>query len=618
MSAIVPPAPPPLPASHHPSRAMKLGGMRKDVMTLVSGEQNDSSTTLLPPMVPNLVVKVGSKYITSEKKCRKWKWDSFQSSARHDQQEFRHWVRAGVEYPDYPYARFDIHLERVQFTNEEYRKHLTDPMWTKSDTDQLMDLARIHELRWAVIYDRWCGSVSDYDNPSSATADAVVDDPTPSSRKNNSTQGHRRLEDLQHRFYTVAATLAQVRITKEAAAEVSALSSVPNADTSELLILETAAARALATSGASTNNNASTADQSSAVHNPPILLQHVGTGTSSNKQVFQLQHERERRRYLDKIWHRTKAEEEEELELRKELKLIDLQLRKLKKSGGHLAAAAANNNRAVSPVPVTAEQTAALLDTAFGSTAPIPMPETPYLQSGRLAAPASGGPLGINKTVLKRMETVLVEECKVPAKPLVPTKRFCDLYDAVRKDTLTLLTLQKVVLQKEGQLQTKRLRLAKVSGRAVMEEEALLGIAPTPMPAPAPAARANKKQQKRSSGTGSKVGGGGGSGKVGASAAGSAASKAASAATTKGDDKPTGTAKKAATKKRKSKADTNKAAAAVAAVGDTPAPVSVPPIPTTAAASKIAATAAAAAAASAAAGGDDKTPSKKRARKSQV
>lgn len=582
-------------------------------MTLVSGvdSKDDAATSsaLLPPMVPNLVVKIGSKYIASAKKCRKWKWAPFQSSARqHDQHEFRHWVRAGVEYPDYPYARFDIHLERVQFTNEEYRKYLTDPTWTKSDTDQLMEMARIYELRWAVVYDRWCELMND-------------DGKTPSSSQ-------RKLEDLQHRFYTVAATLAQVRITKEAAAEVSALSSVPNADTSELQILETAAARALATSGSGNNNstttNATTGDQA-AIQNPPILLQHVGTGTSSNKQVFHLQHERERRRYLDMIWNRTKAEEEEELELRKELKLIDVQLRKLKKSGGHIAAGGAGtNSRAATPVPVTAEQTAALLDKAFGSTAPIPMPETPYLQSGRLAGPATGGQLGINKTLLKRMDTILIEECKLPAKPIVATKRFCDLYDSVRKDTLTLLTLQKVVLQKEGQLQTKRLRLAKVSGRAVMEEEALLGIAPTPAPAPAPAARANKKQQKRASGAGSKGGGGG----KGAAASNSAASKAAAAAAAKGGDEKA-TTKKAATKKRKSKADATKAAAAAAAaaaigVGTLPAPVGpvAPPLSAASvAAGKMAATAAAAAAvaaataAAAAVGDSDKTPAKKRARK---
>jgi DNA methyltransferase 1-associated protein 1 len=436
---------------------MKLGGMSRDVMRLIAGT-NDPISAILPPMVPTFIVKVGAKTISSDKKCRKWEWAPFTTSARSDGHKFRHWVRAGVEYPDYPYARFDIHLDPVQYTDEEYRKHLQDETWTKSDTDKLMDMARIMELRWAIIHDRWCG-----DFPGD----------------------NRKIEDLQYRFYFVAATLTQVRITKEAAAEVSALSSVPNADTSEPHLLETAAARAIATSEPQ--------------HQP--FMANIGTGTS-NKLVFDLAKERERRAYLEQCWNRTKAEEEEELALRKELKLIEMQLRKLKKSGGHILAGSLpgsqNPSRSVSPVPVpTSAEAAALLDKAFSSTAPTPMPETPYLQSGRLAPPAIGGPLGINKTTLKRMETVL-EELKAATKPLVPTKRICDLFDTVRKDILTLLTLQKGLLQKSGQLQSKRLRLAKLGGGShVMDEEALVGIVPAPAPTPAPAARAKQKAKPR-------------------------------------------------------------------------------------------------------------------------
>jgi DNA methyltransferase 1-associated protein 1 len=74
------------------------------------------------------------------------------------------------------------------------------------------------------------------------------------------------------------------------------------------------------------------------------------------------------------------------------------------------------------------------------------------------------------------------------------------LYDSVRKDALTLITLQKMVIQKEAQLQNKRLRLAKMGGGGrIVDEEALLGIAPPPAPpAPAPAT-------SRSKSTGSKT-----------------------------------------------------------------------------------------------------------------
>jgi DNA methyltransferase 1-associated protein 1 len=245
----------------------------------------------------------------------------------------------------------------------------------------------------------------------------------------------------------------------------------------------------------------------------------IGTG-STNKNVFDLTKERERRAHLEFLWNRTKEEEAEEAELRKELRLVEAQIRKLKKSGGHILAAASqrtggvssaassqNPSRSVSPAPPT-NIDAGLLDQCFASTAPTPMCGTPYLQSGRLASPAIGGSLGLNKTTLKRMETVL-DELKIPPRPL-PTKRVCDLYDSVRKDALTLLTLQKMVIQKEAQLQSKRLRLAKIGGgRRVVDEEALLGIAPPPAAvASAPASNssrtktASSKTKKSSSGKG--------------------------------------------------------------------------------------------------------------------
>jgi hypothetical protein len=117
------------------------------------------------------------------------------------------------------------------------------------------------------------------------------------------------------------------------------------------------------------------------------------------------------------------------------------------------------------------------------------MPGTPYLQSGRLAPPAVGA--GVNKTLLTRMDTVLVE-LHIPVKPIA-TKRVCDLYDAVRKDILTLLILQKKIIQKEGALQSKRLKLSKMGGDVqIPDEESLLGITP-PTLAASPASKGKAK-----------------------------------------------------------------------------------------------------------------------------
>ena len=59
----------------------------------------------------------------------------------------------------------------------------------------------------------------------------------------------------------------------------------------------------------------------------------------------------------------------------------------------------------------------------------------------------------------------MLKELKVMERP-IPTKRVCDLYDHVRKGVLTLLTLQKVMLKREGEVKNRRLKLEKLIGSA--------------------------------------------------------------------------------------------------------------------------------------------------------
>ena len=120
----------------NPPKAMKITGMSREVMHLLSGKQ-DAKSASLPPMVPSfskgekltpggtaVKVKVGSKMISSDKPARKWAWAPFASSSRTDGAIFYHWVRANVEYTDYPYAKFDIHLDPLVYSTDEYNAYL--------------------------------------------------------------------------------------------------------------------------------------------------------------------------------------------------------------------------------------------------------------------------------------------------------------------------------------------------------------------------------------------------------------------------------------------------------------------------------------------------------------
>ena len=78
----------------------------------------------------------------------------FSNSARGDGVQFRHWVRRNVEYPDYPFARFNVKINVITYTRtrprlssvvaEEYEDCLFDvpSNWTKEHTDELFRLCR--------------------------------------------------------------------------------------------------------------------------------------------------------------------------------------------------------------------------------------------------------------------------------------------------------------------------------------------------------------------------------------------------------------------------------------------------------------------------------------------
>lgn len=400
----------------------RLTGIQKEVMNLLG-----ASTKELPPIMPTkrapaeVSRNMGStnsatslnkqklKMATIDKRlAKKWIWAPFQSSARSDNAQFNHWVKAGVEYPDYPYARFDVHLDPVVYNEDEYNRYLkigVEPTWTKNDTDKLIDLARRYELRWPVIYDRFNAHA---DESSSAVLST---------------------EELQHRYYSIATKLNQVRLE-------------------------------LAAGVASQNNNAGLvagAGSDSGIGSVAMNIVNKITptaalGTGSSSVNFNVKHERERRRQSEAQWNRSKEEEKEEADLRMELKLIETQIRKLKKSGKHLLEAPSNaedrNGNGIAG--------AGAFDKYFAQS--MRGNGVPYLQSARLLSPSNTDST-VNKTLLKKMEMV-IKELHIPDRP-VPTKQCCDMFDTLRKDVLTMLTLQKIALKKEVEVESKKKKLKK-------------------------------------------------------------------------------------------------------------------------------------------------------------
>ena len=593
---------------------------------------NNAANENIPPSV-----KLGNRLILTGHAPRQWAWKSFTSSARRDSAQFHHWVRANVEYADYPYARFDVSLDPIVYTDEEYEAFLqmeveeladggydlitgekidvNDKLhaaaeeekkksssnntslqqqlsqsnkilpWTKAETDHLVELAQSCDLRWPVIIDRW------HSHFSKGTVSSL-----------------RRIEDLQHRYYTVGSVIAQRRVEAVMVTEVAkvaegtettkttsaaatsqeggegkeantgaALPGVGDGANATEAIAEAAvparpesivsSSSVVADAAKNEGSNASsepTASISTAQQEqreeqkppvmppaemdalrssqkltsldpilaPPLSLPATGTAHHRGTKMFDLAAERARRNQLDRLWHRSKEEEREEEELRAELRAVEAQLRKLKRSGKHLVPAgsalaasqpmmhppvgvegAAGASGAYHHKPPSASTTLipppqhrpppvpidpfllthAEVSASFVSTAPVPTPGTPYLQSGRLFPPAIENQPRLNKNTLKQMGEILEE---LHVKEPIPTKRCCDLYDCVRKDALTLLVLQKILLRKEAELTAKRSKLASIR-KSAEEAKAAAAVAASSAAGVAKGAEEKKQEEKK-------------------------------------------------------------------------------------------------------------------------
>ncbi|KAF8007587.1 hypothetical protein BT93_K1555 [Corymbia citriodora subsp. variegata] len=137
----------------------KPDGISREVYALTGG---------LAPLMPALDVSQLKRRPPSDEKIT-WQWLPFTNSARKDDLQLFHWVRVVNGLPptgDYAFAKYNKSVNILKYTDEEYEKYLTDPTWTKEETDQLFDLCERFDLRFIVIADRF---------PSSRTAEELKD-----------------------------------------------------------------------------------------------------------------------------------------------------------------------------------------------------------------------------------------------------------------------------------------------------------------------------------------------------------------------------------------------------------------------------------------------------------
>lgn len=129
------------------TKEKKPKGMKREVFDLI-GENG-----LVPAVQNNQIApSFKSKRVIGFK--GKWAYAQIESSARCDQLSLNHWILADISYNDYPYAKYNIKIENVSYSDEDYEIYLIDENWSREDTDHLVDLCYTYDLRWSIINDR--------------------------------------------------------------------------------------------------------------------------------------------------------------------------------------------------------------------------------------------------------------------------------------------------------------------------------------------------------------------------------------------------------------------------------------------------------------------------------
>lgn len=210
-----------------PAKKLKTSASRPNLKGLAREVQNLGGDNPIAIVPETAVFK--KRRFASRKPAQKWELRPFQNSAREDDGGLvlRHWRRkeapttvadgesseqpqdaaetapdaasASPSLEDSSFARFNVHVQVPQYSDDQYSKNLTHEDWTKDETDYLMGLVKDFDLRWPIIWDRYDYTPEAINGEASADGDeskAIIPVPKP-----------RTMEDLKKRYYDIAAKM---------------------------------------------------------------------------------------------------------------------------------------------------------------------------------------------------------------------------------------------------------------------------------------------------------------------------------------------------------------------------------------------------------------------------
>ena len=135
------------------SSAVVPEGTCREIRALREGE---GVQKLLPDI--EIDTSLGYKHVKAKlgvQKVRSWRWIPFVNRARTDNATLHHWVRAGEEDKQYPFAKYSNRVSVPDFSEEEYRIYLEEPEWSLEETRYLWELCDRFDLRFIIMKVTW-------------------------------------------------------------------------------------------------------------------------------------------------------------------------------------------------------------------------------------------------------------------------------------------------------------------------------------------------------------------------------------------------------------------------------------------------------------------------------
>lgn len=197
-----------------PAKKQKITGSRPKITGLARELQmlgGDNPIAIIQDQAPRGRKRAVGR---SNSPARPWILKPFTNPARTDGLVLKHWqqkeptrpaidenpdgeksietISAPSQLGESTFAKFNVQMEKLKYTDEEYESLLRSEDWTREETDYLVDIVAEYDQRWPIIIDRY-----DYNlqtSPQEASDAAGV-------RK------VRDMEDLKARYYGVSAKM---------------------------------------------------------------------------------------------------------------------------------------------------------------------------------------------------------------------------------------------------------------------------------------------------------------------------------------------------------------------------------------------------------------------------